>query len=66
MTKSGESKSNEWHGLPKKRYGETFGQYLRRITPEQEFAMTMSARAIAVMPRSIFESYIPNLQESEE
>jgi hypothetical protein len=65
MTKSAESSSNEWHGLPKKRYGETFGQYLRRISPEQEFAMTMSARAVGVMPRSIFDSYIPTLDDSE-
>jgi hypothetical protein len=66
MTKSSESNSNEWHALPKKRYGETFGQYLRRISPEQEFAMTVSARAIGVMPRSIFESYIPTLEDPEE
>jgi len=54
-----------WHGIPKKRYGETFGQYLRRITPEQEFSITVSARAIGVMPRSIFDSHLPEEPDSE-
>jgi hypothetical protein len=48
-----------WNGLPKKHYRETFGQYLRRITLEQEFAISQAARLIGVMPRSIFDSYIP-------
>lgn len=51
--------SRDWHGLPLKRHGETFGQYRDRITVEQEIAMTKAARLIGVQPRSIFESYIP-------
>jgi len=52
------SASSTGAGLPKKRRGETFGQYLQRITPEEEHAVGMSARWIGVTPRSIFESYI--------
>ena len=48
-----------WGGLPRKRYGETFGDYLRRITPEQESLMSLKGRAIGVLPRSIFDSYLP-------
>lgn len=51
-------------GLPPKRAGESFGSYLQRITPEQEFAMSKAARFIGVVPRSIFEFYIPGEAES--
>ena len=57
---------NTWHGVPKKRYGETYGQYLRRITPQQEYAISMSARAIHVLPRSLFDSYIPTETDADE
>lgn len=64
MTAHESSDSNMWHGVPKKRYGETFGQYLRGITPEQEFQISKSDRFIGVIPRSIFDSYI-QMEDSE-
>jgi len=53
-----------WGGLPRKRSGESFGDYLRRITPEQEFLMSAKGRAIGVLPRSIFDSYLPQENDS--
>lgn len=44
-------------GYPRKREGETYTRYWRRLTPEQELAISRAARWIGVSPRSIFDSY---------
>lgn len=55
-----------WHGaIPKKRYGEHYSTYLRRITPEQEAMIARQARWIGVTPRSIWDSYIPEEPEQQ-
>lgn len=61
----GPANGASWHGLPLKQRGETFGEYRDRITTEQEIALVKAARLIGVQPRSIFESYIPNVPEAE-
>jgi hypothetical protein len=53
-------------GVTKKRPGETYGQYLGRITAAEEYGISMAARVIGVTPRSIFESYIPIEADSPE
>lgn len=65
MTTNEATDDNMWHGVPMKRYGETYGQYTRRITPEQEFQISRAARFIGVMPRSIFDSYIQMEPDTE-